>query len=63
MTRMVPLRKVENDRGGQCDNCGDDLGNWKWRLGESTGCCRECAILDYKRDLTETPDEQQEQHA
>lgn len=46
---MIPKR-VQNDHTGHCDNCGHELGGWKWIFGESTGCRKNCAIADYHRD-------------
>ncbi len=43
--KIVPV-KIANDGTGQCDGCGKDLGVWKWRFNESTGCTKRCALAD-----------------
>lgn len=46
-------KKVNNTSGGNCDNCGKDLGASKWVYYESTGCSKKCAEEDHAADKME----------
>lgn len=50
---MTKPQKVKNDCTGACDNCGNELGAFKWRLGESTGCTKKCVESDCARDFAD----------
>lgn len=55
--KLTPIQ-VKNDCTGHCDNCREELGAWKWRIGESTGCSSKCANKDFKEDLFEFDDDE-----
>jgi hypothetical protein len=49
----VPVKVMCDSASGHCDNCGKDLPVWSWKLGESIGCTKKCAIEDYEHELDE----------